>query len=784
MERQYISILEEIFQIIAESAGPELTLNRIGALIAERFAVDVCSVYVYQPEKKLLTLKATVGLKTDQVDAISMGVDQGLTGLVIETMKPVLVTDPASHPRYRYYAGTGEEDYRTFLGIPLKYHQQILGVLVIQTRARDGIPSSHVPIFEYIASQISATVAYTGLLDNQLRDRFGPERDPTGGSDAPDASARPLHHRNYLRGNPVSPGVADGYAHYLPESIDFDQVRSMITELPEVEKTRMQNAISASAAQIRRVMEKARDVSAEESAVIDAHLMFLSDPSLKRKLFDRITSGQCAEYALKQVIFEYVDIFRGFSDSYLSERAADVLDIGRRVLANLIGAEGESPSAFGRPTIIIASDISPVDLMAFHQPELKGIVLSRGGPTSHTVILAKSFEIPAVIGVDDVIETVRQGDHLIVDGMSGFVFTNPPAEIRQEYQRRQGEEEKLNQQLSSLKDMPAVTRDGFRMHLGANIGLLSDMELVKKYGAEYIGLYRTEFPFLLRKNFPTEEEQFLLYRTMLQNADGRPVTIRTFDAGGDKVLPYLDIPKEDNPFLGWRSIRLSLDLDETFRIQIRAILRASSFGRANILFPMITCVSEVRRIREILAWEKKELSGREEIYDENIGIGIMVEVPGAIGILDRLLRYVDFVSIGTNDLIQYMLAVDRNNKKVAGLYNVLHPSVIAAVADIVNICNQNGREVNICGEAASRPECQLLFAGMGADRISMNASAVPAAKAFIRSIRRVDAQAVLEEAICLEDAGAVSRMIQDFQKTCPETSPGSSSAHGPPVCDD
>ncbi len=764
MQRQYISILEEIFHIIAESAGPELTLNRIGALVAERFSVDVCSVYVYQPRKKRLLLKATVGLKTDQVGAISMAVDQGLTGLVIETMQPVFVTDPASHPRYRYYAGTGEEAYQTFLGLPLKYHRQILGVLVIQTLARDGIPPDHIPIFEYIASQISATVAYTGLLDNQMRNRRKTGPDHPGGPDGPAASARPSSQRNYLRGNPVSPGVADGYAYYLPENIDFDQVGCRVAKQPAVEKKRMQSAIDASAAQIQRVMEKARDFSAEESAVIDAHLMFLSDPSLKRKLFDRIASGQCAEYALKQVIFGYVDIFRGFSDSYLSERAADVLDIGRRVLANLIGAEGESPAGFDRPTIVIASDISPVDLLAIHQPELKGIVLSKGGPTSHTVILSKSFEIPAVIGVDGVIETVRQGDHLIVDGMSGFVFTNPPAEIRKEYQRRQDEEEKLSQQLSSLKDAPAVTADGFRMHLGANIGLLSDMELVKKYGAEYIGLYRTEFPFLLRKNFPTEEEQFILYRTMLQSAEGRTVTIRTFDAGGDKVLPYLDVPKEDNPFLGWRSIRLSLDLDEIFRTQIRAILRASGFGGTQMLFPMITCVSEVRRIHEILASEKTVLSGRKEIYDKNIEIGIMVEVPGAIGILDRLLRYVDFVSIGTNDLIQYMLAVDRNNKKVAGLYNVLHPSVIAAVAEIVDICNRNNKPVNICGEAASRPECQLLFTGMGADRISMNASAVPAAKAFIRSIRQTDARAVLEEALCLEDAGAVSRMIQEFSK--------------------
>jgi phosphotransferase system enzyme I (PtsP) len=765
MHRQYISILEEIFQIIAESDSPEHTLNRIVALVAQRFSVDVRSVYVYHPAQRRLILKATVGLKTELVGAISMGVDQGLTGLAIETMQPVFVVDPASHPRYRYYAGSGEEAYRTFLGLPLKYHQQILGVLVIQTLAEDGIPSDHIPIFEYIASQISATVAYTGLLANQSRDRNGPEMpDQTDASGGPDSSGLQIYRRNYLRGDPVSPGVAAGYAHYLPETIDFDQVRHGVSDQPALEKSRLERAIAASDAQIRRVMEMARELSPEESAVIEAHLMFLSDPSLKRKLFDRIASGSSAEYALKQVIFEYVDAFRGFSDAYLSERAADVLDIGRRVLANLIGADGESPSIFDRPTIIIASDISPVDLLAIRQSALRGMVLSKGGRTSHTVILAKSFEIPVVIGVDDVIETVRQGDRLIVDGMSGFVFANPPPEIRAEYQRRQDEEEKLSRQRRSLKDLPAVTTDGFRVILGANIGLLSDMDLVKKYGAENIGLYRTEFPFLLRKDFPTEDEQFALYSGMLLSAEGRPVTIRTFDAGGDKFLPYLDAPREDNPFLGWRSIRICLDLESVFRTQIRAILRASAFGRADILFPMITCVTEIRRIREILASEKAGLAGRGEKYDEDLRVGIMVEVPGAIGILDRLLQYVDFVSIGTNDLVQYLLAVDRNNKKVAGLYNVLHPSVISAVLEIVTICNRKNVPVSICGEAASRPECLLLFIGMGAARFSMNASAIPAAKAFIRSIPQADARRILDKALGLEDAGGVGRMIQDAMK--------------------
>lgn len=759
MRQDQIRILENIFQTISDSKDPQMTLDRIVRMVAEQFDTDACSVYVYDPTENRLSLRATVGLRRESVDTITMDVKEGLTGLVVENMKPVFVKDPAAHPRFKYYADSGEEIFKTFLGLPLIYHQKLLGVLVIQTIDEDGIQEEDLPVFVNIATQISATVAYSGLLekapDRPRKDSKADGNRITGA--VPGDSALPWSH---LRGEPVFERVAMGYVHYLAEHIDFDQVRCHPGEDPEIEIRRIEKGFSRAASQIREIAAKAWGAAAEDSAIIDAHLMFLTDTSLKRRISERIRNGDCAEYALREVIFEYVDMFRGMDDPYLSERGADVMDIGRRVLGNLVGENGDPHEGFIRPTILIASDLSPVDLLAIRQPNLKGIVLARGGRTSHTVILAKSLEIPIVIGVENLLDSLHEGDFLIVDGTSGFVFVNPNADIRAEYDRRQDEYERADQELRQMVSLPAVTTDGFAVRMGANIGLLSDTELVRKYGADHIGLYRTEFPFLLRKTFPTEDEQVELYRKVIQKSEGRTVTIRTFDVGGDKYLSYMEYPKEANPFLGWRSIRISLDMSDIFTTQIRAILRASAYGKVKILFPMVSNVEEIRKVIELVEAEKADLDREKIFYDKNIPVGIMLEVPAAVTILDRLLRYVDFVSIGTNDLIQYLLAVDRNNKRVASRYNALHPSVISTIATIIEVCRRFDKPVSICGEAAANPACIFLYIGMGADRISMNPSSLPQARHFIREVSREDARKALADVLVMEDAAEIASYLK------------------------
>ncbi len=759
MLRNQLSLLEDILKTITASESPDQSLDIIVSMVVERFAVDVCSVYVYDPSENSLVLRATVGLNSSAVDAIKMDVMEGLTGLVIETMAPVFIPDPTAHPRYKYYKGSGEEIYQTFLGLPLIYHQKIIGVLVIQTIDRDGILETDVPVFSNIASQISATVAYTRLKENRVR-RSPEDKDP--GVDNTDISDQTNLKPNHLRGTPVSDLVATGYAHYLPGNIDFDQVRNRQIDDSAGEVIRMENAFSQSAVQISRALDQAQDISDQESAIIEAHLMFLKDKALRGKIIANIESGNCAEYALKQVILKYVDMFKSIDDTYLSERSEDMLNIGYRVLRNLLGVNSDPHQALLRDTIAIAGELSPVDLLAIRQPNLKGIVLAKGGRTSHTVILAKSFEIPIVIGVDGLLETVHEKDYVIVDGASGLVYANPSSEIKAEYERRKGETERAGRKLSALRDLPAITTCGFSMRLGANIGLLSDIALAEKYGADHIGLYRTEFPFLLRNTFPNEEEQVALYTRAIQKTGGLSVTIRTFDVGGDKFLPYLHSPKEDNPFLGWRSIRISLELEDVFRTQIRAILRAAAKGSARILFPMITSVEEIRRVIELVDAEKKSLTENGVAFEKDIPLGIMIEVPAAVTILDRLLRYIDFVSIGTNDLIQYLLAVDRNNRKVADRYNALHPAVISTIYTILSVCRRFKKPVSICGEAATQLPCILLFVGMGADSISMTPSSIPAAKEFIRGLNRSSAKEILDTVLEMEDADTVSKYLRKY----------------------
>ena len=765
MERDKISILDEIGRIITESARPHRTLEKIVELVADKFNTDVCSVYLLDTDKLSLILQATVGLRKESIGRVRMSVHEGLTGLVLEEMQPVFVVNPAAHPRYKFFEKSGEEIYMTYLGVPLVHLRNPLGVLVVQTVREDAVTKSDIGLFSTIASQISATVAYTGLLENlkkERQDRRDLEEKLLEEVEIHAEKTARKEKKGLIRGMPVSPGVAEGHAHYLGESIGFDQIEYDEAEDIVSEISRLEAAFARSQEEIVALARRVKDMSGQDEAIMDAQIMCLQDRSFKNKIIAHIKEGCCAEYALKKAVLKYVEFFSNMEDSYLRERGSDIEDIGKRVLRNLLGYKGQETRQFTRKTVVIASDISPIDLIGLRQDNLKGIVLSRGGKTSHAVILAKSFEIPMVIGVRDMLDIVKENDFLIVDGTSGLVFSKPPQVIIDEYARLKAEKAHKLQRLDALRDLEAKTKDGYEIKLGANIGLLSDLELVKKYGADHIGLYRTEFPFLARKEFPSEEEQFLLYKKIVEGAEGISVTIRTLDVGGDKFLSYLDYPREQNPYLGWRSIRVSLELDDIFRAQIRAILRASAFGHIKILFPMITSVSEVKRIVSLLDEEKSSLKKRGVPFDATLNIGIMIEVPGAVKILDRLLHYINFVSVGTNDLIQYTLAVDRNNQKVASLYDPLHPAVISTILDVVSICKKNNKKVSICGEAASNPRCAYLFAGMETDQLSMNPASIPIIKDLIRKIRLTDAKEALNGVLLMEDSSEIIGYLDEL----------------------
>ena len=501
-------------------------------------------------------------------------------------------------------------------------------------------------------------------------------------------------------------------------------------------------------------------ISKEEGAIFDVYRLILEDPAIIQQIENQIRKeGYVAEYAIRVIFDQYLESISQIEDNYLRERTTDVKDAAQRLLENLSGVVGQQIE-IPKDAVLVAEDLSPADLSMLEGDRFKGILLSTGGVTSHASILAKSFEIPSVVAIEDLMESVRQGDPVIVDGNAGVVYVNPKAEVIKEYDRLERDYLDLNQELEELKDFPAETLDGHRVSLYSNIGLLSDVAFAHLHGAQGIGLYRTEIPFLSHRDFPSEEEQYALYKRVVEGMMGKPVTIRTLDIGADKYPTYMrSVGTEPNPFLGWRSIRISLEVEEIFKTQLRAILRVGVLSRVRLLVPMVSSLEEILKIKELLAEAKNELEQEGTRFDRQMELGIMVEVPSAVQLADRFLREVDFLSIGTNDLIQYILAVDRSNRKVASLYEPLHPAVLAALMSTIEAGKREGKRVGMCGEMAGDPLCALLLLGMGLEEFSMGSLYIPVIKKAIRSITYEAAKSAAQIVLQMDTVGEIKKYL-------------------------
>jgi phosphotransferase system, enzyme I, PtsP len=742
-----LAVLEDIGALIGHSHDLQETLENIVKIVAERMGTEVCSLYLFDPKDERLTLWATTGLERNAVGKVTMRTDEGLTGMVIEKGEPVMVVDALAHPRYKYFPETGEERYHSFLGVPIADKRSALGVLVVQTLRRRRFSPNELRLLRAIAAQVRGIIVQARLvetLESKEKERQEYRKrmvdairrlhayEKTDDGRPAGAKRRPGQFR--LSGSGASPGFGMGRAHLQRPEVSLDQIEPRTNADPDAESARFHEAIARSVEEMIRLREKMHALAPEiDSAIFDAQRMMLEDATFVRKIEERVRDGEAAETALKHVVAEYVEAFLTMSDGYLRERATDVRDIGQRLLRNLLGHE-EREKGFSSDVVLVAHELTLSDLSLMEHERLKGIVLATGGVTSHASILAKSFEIPTVVGVGHIADVLHEGDHVVVDGNSGVVYVNPSVDVIREYQRLDKEYRRFNRELEAIRDEPAITTDGHRVNLYANVGLFSDLHFADVHGAEGIGLYRTELPFLSYKDFPNEEEQLALYRKVIDRMHGQPVTIRTLDLGADKYPSYLTIGQEENPFLGWRSIRISLEMPEIFKAQLRAILRAGATGRVRILFPMISSLEEIRRVKELLEEARQELEETGQPYDRAMPIGIMIEVPAAVAIAPRLIEEVDFFSIGTNDLIQYLLAVDRNNSKVAPLYEPLHPAVLSAIADVAQAAKDAGKWVGMCGEMASDPLCTLPLIGMGLDDLSMGPFFIPVIKRFIRSV--------------------------------------------------
>jgi phosphotransferase system enzyme I (PtsP) len=770
----HLATLQDISAIINHSQNLQDTLKNIVNIVAERMEAEVCSLYILDRQKNRLTLWATMGLDPDSVGKVTMGVGEGLTGLVIERMKPVMAVDALSHPRYKYFPETGEERFHSFLGVPLLEKKTPLGVLVVQTSRRREFLRDEIRLLQAISAQVSSIVIQARLLESlmdkererkeyhkRLREALrrlssyeGKRRDGAG-------RGAGQKRRGRLAGLSVSPGFCRGLAVVLAPRVDLQSVRKEKAKSRKREIERFRAAVERGIEQLHNLKQRlSRLISQEEGAIFDVHRMILEDPALIDQIVEKIRKdGYVAEYAVGTVFDRYLKSFDRMEDEYLREKARDVRDVAHRLLENLSGIQ-EQKVDIPKDAVLVAEDFSPADLSLVEGDHFRGIVLASGGVTSHGAILAKSFEIPTVAGVEGLMETVQQRDSLIVDGNSGVVYINPSPEVTREYDRLEREYRVFNQELESIKDLPAETVDGHRVALYANIGLLSDVAFANLHGATGIGLFRTEVPFLSHRDFPSEEEQYWLYRRVVEAMGERPVTIRTLDMGADKYPSYVRrAAPEPNPFLGWRSIRISLEIEEIFKTQLRAILRAGALGRVRLLVPMVSSIEEILKVKEILVQVKEDLEREGVPCDRQMELGVMVEVPAAVQLAARFAREVDFLSIGTNDLIQYILAVDRSNRKVAELYEPLHPAVLAGLAHTIESAKREGKRIGMCGEMAGDPLCALLLLGLGLEEFSMGPLFIPVIKKIIRSVSYRTAMTVAQIALQMDTVDEIKKYL-------------------------
>ena len=555
-----------------------------------------------------------------------------------------------------------------------------------------------------------------------------------------------------LKGIPAAPGIIIGKAYFM-DSDDFTITKRHITErdLPN-EINRFQDALIKTRTEILKIQDKiSKDMGAEHGEIFSAHLLILEDTMLIEEVISKMKKEKIGvEYVFLEILRKYIRTFSKMDDEYLKERISDINDVGKRVLRNLLGAKQISLTDLKEKVIIIAYDLSPSDTAVMHKKNVIGFATDIGGRTSHTAIMAKSLEIPAVVGLERITKIVKNGDILIVDGNRGRIITEPQKKTQERYIAEKKKYEKLEKELLTLKNLPCETLDGHRIELSANIELPEEIPSVLRHGADGIGLYRSEFFYINRTDLPTEEEQFKAYKEVAKKMAPRPVIIRTLDLGGDKFLSQLEIPREMNPFMGWRAIRFCLARPDVFKVQLRAILRASAYGSLKIMYPMISGVEELRQANTILKEVKDRLRKERIPFAKDIKVGAMIEIPSAALTSDILARETDFFSIGTNDLIQYALAVDRVNEKIAYLYEPAHPAILRLIKYVIDSGHKEGIWVGMCGEMAGDPALVLILLGLGLDEFSTSPILLPEIKKIIRAFKLQDAKKMAEKALTFQ----------------------------------
>ena len=739
-----LNTLRRIIQEVNAARNLDQALNIIVEQVREAMHADVCSVYLTDDVLHQHVLMATRGLAPSSVGNVRLGFDQGIVSVVASRAEPINIDNAPQHPRYHFFPDTAEEHYYGFLGVPIIHHRKVLGVLIVQQAKALRFDEEQENFLITIAAQLAGAMAHaetSGEMEKLLNQHET-------------RSARPII------GLAGAPGIAIGTAIAIYPTADLDKIPDRPVEDMDAEIKAFNNALDSVKNDITTLSKRLQDVlPREERALFDAYLLMLDSHSLRGATAVRIMQGNWAPGSVRRTIDEQIQVFAEMDDPYMRERAEDLRELARRIVHYLL-KDARRDVEYPEKTILVGDEITAAQLAEVPRERLIGVISARGSRTSHVAILARALALPAVMGVTELPVGRIDGQQVIADGYSGNVYISPPKHVRLEFERLAKDEAILSAELVNLRDQPALTLDGKRIPLYANTGLISDITPSLNSGAEGIGLYRTEFPFMVRQRFPGEEEQLRVYRQVLKAFAPRPVTLRTLDVGGDKALPYFPIV-EDNPFLGWRGIRITLDHPEFFLVQVRAMMRASSeLNNLQILLPMISHVAELDESINLIDRAYHELV--EEKYQvTKPKVGVMIEVPSAVYLAKRLASRADFLSIGTNDLTQYLLAVDRNNSRVAALYDALHPAVVDAVNKTVEDAHSVGKPVSVCGEMAGDPAATLLLLGMGIDSLSMSASSMNRVKWVIRSFAAADARRYLDDVMNMEDAVSIRNYLNN-----------------------
>jgi len=740
-----LDILRSIVQQVNDAEGLTEALDLIVRRVRDAMGTEVCSVYMHDPKADRFVFQATEGgLNADFIGGFSLAPGEGLVGLVALREEPINLENAEGHPAFQRVSGIGEEAFSAFLGVPIIHQREVLGVLVVQQTEQRRFDESEEAFLVTMSAQLAGVIAHarvTGAVQEESR----------AGSAVPAK----------ISGLAGAPGIAIGTAVVVSPVADLYAVPKRKAKNRRAELRAFKHALDSVKDDIRSVSEHlSGELSAEDHALFDVYLGILDDSAIGREVAALIKKGQWAQGALSQVMIAHIRHFERMDHSYLKERAVDVKDLGTRVLGYL-QQQTQEERQFPDNAILVGEELTASVLGEVPRECLAGLISLQGSSNSHVAILARAMGLPTVMGAVDLPYTRLDGREVIIDGYHGTVHLNPTAELKARFETALEEDKALSQDLESLRFEPSETTDGRKLPLWVNTGLMADVSRSLEQGAEGVGLYRTEVPFLLRERFPSEEEQRETYRNHLEAFAPRPVTMRTLDIGGDKALPYFPID-EENPFLGWRGIRVTLDHPEIFLAQVRAMLKANEgLGNLRIMLPMISNTLELDEALGLIHRAHKEI--QEEGFSAPLpSIGVMVEVPAAVYQARAMARRVDFLSVGSNDLTQYLLAIDRNNARVADLYHPFHPAVLQALQQVAKSAHAEGKAVGICGELAGDPLATAILLAMDYDVLSMNATSLTRVKKALQSVSSESASSVLAEVMAMEDGLQVRTRLEEL----------------------